>query len=329
MPTHKSYFRTLGLVPTATEGAVRTAFRRLALIYHPDKADARFDEANTARFREIYEAYEYCLSHLNMATMAEDDEEAEEEDTTDWRAKLPDGNFGFNTAWCDELTGDEPEPIKQWAEACRKAERSSFTHLDETERYLLDTEYMAAYEGFEKWRRKHVEKPEQKARLQDDINSMPNRLRGHAREALRTKRSTPGYKYDDGYQDDYDEEQHFYEWEAVTDGESRPTGTWRDLHNASVTANITPQHRLALFKKQVAALKQRNSHDASAHPSARNETERLLTKEVDRDEKAKREAEIKKKLAKSITQNKKLGSSSEVNAALLEDTVPDEWWQLA
>jgi DnaJ-class molecular chaperone len=51
----KNYYAALGLTPEATEEAIRKAYRRLALQWHPDRnaGDARAAE----RFKEISEAY--------------------------------------------------------------------------------------------------------------------------------------------------------------------------------------------------------------------------------------------------------------------------------
>lgn len=51
------YFAVLGLVPAAGDAEVRAAFRRLALVHHPDKATYG-KEAATRHFQEIAEAYE-------------------------------------------------------------------------------------------------------------------------------------------------------------------------------------------------------------------------------------------------------------------------------
>ena len=52
----KNYFAILELEPSATAAEIRKAYRRLALIYHPDKKPN--DPYANARFTEIKEAYE-------------------------------------------------------------------------------------------------------------------------------------------------------------------------------------------------------------------------------------------------------------------------------
>jgi DnaJ-class molecular chaperone len=88
-----SAFQTLGLTPTASAAEVRTKYKSLALGHHPDKVEPQFRDEATNRFREIQEAYEYCMSHLQTA--AEDTSEPEE--NTDWRGKLPDSIFNANS----------------------------------------------------------------------------------------------------------------------------------------------------------------------------------------------------------------------------------------
>lgn len=55
MPAKRSPYQTLGLEPGATPDQVRRAFRKLALLYHPDRNPA-VDAAR--RFADIREAYE-------------------------------------------------------------------------------------------------------------------------------------------------------------------------------------------------------------------------------------------------------------------------------
>ena len=50
----KDYYLILGVPLDAAPGEIRSAFRRLALQYHPD----RRGEAGTRAFRDISEAYD-------------------------------------------------------------------------------------------------------------------------------------------------------------------------------------------------------------------------------------------------------------------------------
>lgn len=52
----KDYYRILELEPSATQAEIKKAYRRLALLHHPDKNNA--DPYSTALFEEIKEAYE-------------------------------------------------------------------------------------------------------------------------------------------------------------------------------------------------------------------------------------------------------------------------------
>jgi curved DNA-binding protein CbpA len=306
-------FQILGLAPTATAAEVRTKFKVLALLHHPDKVEKQSRDEATERFREINEAYEYCISHIDL-TISDNSEEQEPEDNTEWRGKLPEDIFNANSEWWNDLKGDEPEPVKQWAIACENALRFASIKLDETEMYILNTEYSDAYNNFELWRRKHIEKPAEEEKLQQDIAALPERLQAHAREALNAKRATSGYTRDN-YQEDHDEEYYFDEWEALADEEALPSGTWRTLYNSTNNVRVPPQQRLALFRKQVAALEQRTPTfgiqeralaDEKRRLKKRQETEAFLVKEVEQAEKVKREGAIltslsPKKQAKKIT----------------------------
>src|SRR5712675_2404883 len=52
----RDYYETLGVPKTATEGEIRSAFRKLARKYHPDVAKDK--KAAEEKFKEINEAYE-------------------------------------------------------------------------------------------------------------------------------------------------------------------------------------------------------------------------------------------------------------------------------
>ena len=51
----KDYYETLGVAKTASEAEIKTAFRKLAMKYHPDKNPG--DKAAEQKFKEINEAY--------------------------------------------------------------------------------------------------------------------------------------------------------------------------------------------------------------------------------------------------------------------------------
>jgi molecular chaperone DnaJ len=58
----KDYYKLLEVTPVASEQEIKTAFRRLALKYHPDKNEG--NAFATVHFREIQEAYEILSNKL-------------------------------------------------------------------------------------------------------------------------------------------------------------------------------------------------------------------------------------------------------------------------
>ena len=56
----KDYYRILGLTPGASERQIKSAFRKLALKYHPDLNNA---PGAREKFHEITSAYEYLVEH--------------------------------------------------------------------------------------------------------------------------------------------------------------------------------------------------------------------------------------------------------------------------
>ncbi len=60
MATHKDYYEILGVSRSATEEEIKSAYRKLAMKYHPDRNQG--DKEAEERFKEIAEAYE-VLSH--------------------------------------------------------------------------------------------------------------------------------------------------------------------------------------------------------------------------------------------------------------------------
>ncbi|GMH79464.1 hypothetical protein TL16_g08155, partial [Triparma laevis f. inornata] len=53
------YYKILSLPPSATSSEIRSAYKKLALKYHPDRARTPSEkEAATPRFQKIAEAYE-------------------------------------------------------------------------------------------------------------------------------------------------------------------------------------------------------------------------------------------------------------------------------
>ena len=62
----KDYYEVLGLQKGASESEIKSAFRKLAIKYHPDKNQG--DKEAEERFKEINEAYE-VLSDPDMISL--------------------------------------------------------------------------------------------------------------------------------------------------------------------------------------------------------------------------------------------------------------------
>ncbi|HOL63245.1 MAG: J domain-containing protein [Elusimicrobiales bacterium] len=56
MPEYKDYYKILGVERTATESDIKSAYRKLAMKYHPDRNPG--NKEAEAKFKEINEAYE-------------------------------------------------------------------------------------------------------------------------------------------------------------------------------------------------------------------------------------------------------------------------------
>ena len=56
MSTKRCYYETLEVERTVDDGTLKTAFRKLAMKWHPDKNQG--DPQSEVRFKEIAEAYE-------------------------------------------------------------------------------------------------------------------------------------------------------------------------------------------------------------------------------------------------------------------------------
>jgi DnaJ family protein C protein 7 len=52
----KDYYKILGVPRDASEGDIKKAYRRLAIVHHPDKNPD--DESAAERFKDVGEAYE-------------------------------------------------------------------------------------------------------------------------------------------------------------------------------------------------------------------------------------------------------------------------------
>ena len=58
--TPRDYYKVLGLTPGATEKQIKTAYRKLALKYHPDRNSS---PGAAKKFQEITTAYDFLLAH--------------------------------------------------------------------------------------------------------------------------------------------------------------------------------------------------------------------------------------------------------------------------
>ena len=79
----KDHYATLGVDKSATEKDIKTAFRKLASRFHPDKNDS---DESTAKFQEINEAYE---------TLSAAEKKAEYDYMRENGGRRQHGGFGF------------------------------------------------------------------------------------------------------------------------------------------------------------------------------------------------------------------------------------------
>ncbi len=65
MSDKRDYYQVLGLPPTAAEHEIKSAFRRLAKEYHPDRNPGPAAAAAEASFKEVNEAYPFLSHSIN------------------------------------------------------------------------------------------------------------------------------------------------------------------------------------------------------------------------------------------------------------------------
>ena len=61
---YKDYYEILGVKREATEAEIKSAYRKLVKVHHPDKfTDPRNKEKATENFKKIQKSYEYLLKY--------------------------------------------------------------------------------------------------------------------------------------------------------------------------------------------------------------------------------------------------------------------------
>ena len=60
---NKDYYKILGLTKTATEEDIKQSYRKMAMLFHPDR---NTDIGSEDKFKEIKEAYEYLSDPANL-----------------------------------------------------------------------------------------------------------------------------------------------------------------------------------------------------------------------------------------------------------------------
>ena len=153
--------------------------------------------------------------------------------------------------------------VLRWAQVNAIAARNAaqFSSMTETERIILNMEYMTAYRSWEIWRRKHIERFDQDERIEAHIDSLPERERRWVRILVDEKRAVDEYDWD-LYRDDLNgfEAQcastPYYP--GVENDKWWQNTTWRngpnDLgQNSVANSKVTPRQSVEAFRVQVAA----------------------------------------------------------------------------
>ncbi|XP_052250357.1 dnaJ homolog subfamily C member 21-like isoform X2 [Dreissena polymorpha] len=107
MAEHRKCLRTLGLQDGATESEIRSAYRKLALQYHPDKNES--DDAKE-RFQEIGYAYKYLTDgpgHVTGSTFEREDDVVINMFREMFFAQFMQQRFGFPFMFDDDSDDDE------------------------------------------------------------------------------------------------------------------------------------------------------------------------------------------------------------------------------
>ncbi len=118
----KDYYKILGVKPDATKDEIKKAYRKLAILYHPDKNQG--DKAAEEKFKEVAEAYE----------VLSDDQKRREFDNlrTFGRTRRKTYNYDFDDfnqpAYKRYYTHDDPS--KLWEEFIRDYNLKNFKFSD-------------------------------------------------------------------------------------------------------------------------------------------------------------------------------------------------------
>ena len=88
----KDLYSILGVKKTATNEEIRAAYRRLVLIYHPDKNEDKKDPNSAAKFIEINEAYK-ILSDIKTRKIYDETGEYEEIEKQNFTMKVSINDF--------------------------------------------------------------------------------------------------------------------------------------------------------------------------------------------------------------------------------------------
>jgi curved DNA-binding protein CbpA len=240
---YESPFHCLGIKPSASESEIRAAYRTLALQLHPDKVYEDDREDATIQFQELQRAYEVCLKRLRRIDVPTELDwvyDSDADDHINFRGQTYDeGEFASWDAgrqpvpgqdWWDNLTQDHPAPLRKWGKACKRAHRNSRRQMTDTERVILNLEFVAAQEEYEAWRRQQ-EFEEQWKQKETQLNERERRYA----EFFQAQRRQEGERVDwnDDYEEDFAAEEGCFQlWECQDEKfltkKKPPAGTWRD-----------------------------------------------------------------------------------------------------
>jgi curved DNA-binding protein len=97
---YKDYYKVLGVERNATEADIKSAFRKLALKYHPDRNQG--NDSAEEKFKEINEAYEVLSDKQKRARY-----DQLGDSYTNWQRGGAPGNFNWGD-WTSSSGGGVP-----------------------------------------------------------------------------------------------------------------------------------------------------------------------------------------------------------------------------